>query len=185
MIKFWSYKREYLKYKKIIKKIDISLNNGQIFFGEEIQKFERQFIKKYKARYGVAVKSGTDALMISLKAIGIKNGDEVITAANTAIPTISAIRSLGAIPKLVDIKDDYLMDAKKIKNQLTKKQKVIIPVHLYGQTCDMDEIFKIAKKYKIKIIEDCAQAQGAKFHNSYSGTMGQLWMFFLFIQQKF
>ena len=178
MIKFWSYKREYLKYKKIIKKkIDISLNNGQIFFGEEIQKFERQFIKKYKARYGVAVKSGTDALMISLKAIGIKNGDEVITAANTAIPTISAIRSLGAIPKLVDIKDDYLMDAKKIKNQLTKKTKVIIPVHLYGQTCDMDEIFKIAKKYKIKIIEDCAQAQGAKFHNSYSGTMGQLGCF--------
>ncbi len=178
MIKFWSYKREYLKYKKVIqKKIDISLNKGQIFFGDEIQKFERQFIKKYKARYGVAVKSGTDALMISLKAIGIKNGDEVITAANTAIPTISAIRSVGAIPKLVDIKDDYLIDTKKIEREITKKTKVIIPVHLYGQTCDMDEILKIAKKFKIKIIEDCAQSQGAKFSGNYSGTIGQLGCF--------
>lgn len=178
MIKFWSYKQEYSRYKKVIqKKINTSLNKGQIFFGEELQKFERQFVKKYKARYGIAVKSGTDALMISLKAIGIKNGDEVITAANTAIPTISAIRSVGAIPKLVDIKDDYLIDTKKIKSELTKKTKVIIPVHLYGQTCDMNEISKIANKYKIKIIEDCAQSQGAKFQNIYSGTIGQLGCF--------
>ncbi len=178
MIKFWSYKQEYSRYKKVIqKKINTSLNKGQIFFGEELQKFERQFVKKYKARYGIAVKSGTDALMISLKAIGVKNGDEVITAANTAIPTISAIRSVGAIPKLVDIKDDYLIDTKKIKSELTKKTKVIIPVHLYGQTCDMNEISKIANKYKIKIIEDCAQSQGAKFQNIYSGTIGQLGCF--------
>ena len=153
MIKFWSYKHEYLRYKKVIQnKINSSLMKGQIFFGEELKKFERQFVKKYRARYGVAVKSGTDALMISLKAIGIKNGDEVITAANTAIPTISAIRSVGAIPKLVDIKDDYLIDPKKIKKELTKKTKAIIPVHLYGQTCDMNEISKIANKHKIKII---------------------------------
>ncbi len=178
MIKFWSYKHEYLRYKKVIQnKINSSLMKGQIFFGEELKKFERQFVKKYRARYGVAVKSGTDALMISLKAIGIKNGDEVITAANTAIPTISAIRSVGAIPKLVDIKDDYLIDPKKIKKELTKKTKAIIPVHLYGQTCDMNEISKIANKHKIKIIEDCAQSQGAKFQNSYSGTIGQLGCF--------
>ena len=178
MIKFWSYKREYSKYNKVIqKKINSSLMKGQIFFGQELQKFERQFVKKYRARYGVAVKSGTDALMISLKAIGIKNGDEVITAANTAIPTISAIRSVGAIPKLVDIKDDYLIDVQKIKNELTKKTKVIIPVHLYGQTCDMNEISKIARKHNIKIIEDCAQSQGAKFLNNYSGTIGQLGCF--------
>jgi len=178
MIKFWSYEREYFRYKKIIQKnINGSLRNGQIFFGKELQKFEKQFIKKYKAKYGIAVKSGTDALMISLKAIGVKNGDEVITAANTAIPTISAITSAGANPKLVDIKDDYLIDTQKIEGEITKKTKVIIPVHLYGQSCDMNEISKIANRYKIKIIEDCAQSQGAKFENRYCGTIGQLGCF--------
>ena len=178
MINFWSYKREYFKYEKIIKKkIDKSLKNGQIFFGKEINKFEKNFVKKYKAKYGVAVKSGTDALLISLKALNIKNGDEVITAANTAIPTISAIRSSGAIPKLVDIKEDYLIDTKKIESVISKKTKVIIPVHLYGQNCNMDEISKIAKKHGIKIIEDCAQSQGSKFQNKYSGTIGLLGCF--------
>ena len=111
MIKFWSYKREYLKYKKqIIKSVTQSINSGTIFFGNELKKFEKTFTKKYMSKYGVAVGSGTDALLISLKSIGIKNGDEVITAANTAIPTISAIVNAGAIPKLVDIDDNYLID---------------------------------------------------------------------------
>ena len=85
-------------------------------------------------------------------------GDEVITAANTAIPTISAIRSVGAVPKLVDIGDDYLINISQIKKMITKKTKVIIPIHLYGQTCDMNEIKIISRKYDLKIIEDCAQS---------------------------
>ena len=104
MIEFWSYKRELHKHKKEIHlNIKKTLNSGQIFFGKEINRLERNFIKKYKSKYAIAVGSGTDALLISLKSLGIKQGDEVITAANTAIPTISAIRSVGAIPKLVDI----------------------------------------------------------------------------------
>ena len=123
------------------------------------------------------VGSGTDALLISLKSLGIKQGDEVITAANTAIPTISAIRSVGAVPKLVDVGDDYLINISQIKKMITKKTKVIIPVHLYGQTCDMDEIKIISRKYKLKIIEDCAQSQGSKYKNKFCGTIGDIGCF--------
>ena len=178
MIKFWSYSRELKRYKKkIFFKIKKSLNSGQIFFGNELQEFEKRFNTRYKSKYGVAVGSGTDALIIALKSLDIKNGDEVITAANTAIPTISAIRSVGAVPKLVDIQDNYLIDTSKIEREITKKTRAIIPVHLYGQTCEMDKVIKISKKYKLKIIEDCAQSQGAKYKNKFCGTIGELGCF--------
>jgi dTDP-3-amino-2,3,6-trideoxy-4-keto-D-glucose/dTDP-3-amino-3,4,6-trideoxy-alpha-D-glucose/dTDP-2,6-dideoxy-D-kanosamine transaminase len=178
MINFWSYKREYKKDKiSILTKISRSLESGQIFFGKELKKFEKGFIKKYKSKYGVAVGSGTDALLISLKALGIKPGDQVITAANTAIPTISAIINAGGIPRLVDVGDDYLIDCSKIEREITSKTKAIIPVHLYGQVCNMNEIIRISKKHKIKIIEDCAQSQGAKYKNKFAGTFGVLGCF--------
>jgi len=178
MIKFWSYNREFKKFKKVIlKKIDKSINKGNIFFGEELNKFEKNFIKKYKAKYGIAVGSGTDALLISLKTLNLKSGDEVITAANTAIPTISAIVNAGGTPRLVDIGDDYLIDVEKIKKAINKKTKAIIPVHLYGQMCNMDKIQNIAQNNKITIIEDCAQSQGAKYKNKYSGTIGKFGCF--------
>ena len=178
MIKFWSYNKELKKYKnKIYSKIKKSLDSGQIFFGNELLEFEKKFVKKNKSKYGIAVGSGTDALFIALKSLGIKKGDEVITAANTAIPTISAIRSTGATPKLVDIGDDYLINSSKIVNEITKKTKAIIPVHLYGQTCNMDEIIKISKQYNLKIVEDCAQSQGAKYKKRFCGTIGELGCF--------
>lgn len=173
MINFWSYKREFKKYKNpLLKAIKKTIFSGTIFFGKQLTSFEKHFIKEYKSKYGIAVGSGTDALLISLKAIGIKNGDEVITAANTAIPTISAIINAGAKPKLVDVGQDYLIDVNKIQKEITSKTKAIIPVHLYGQTCDMEKIIKIANRNKLKIIEDCAQSQGAKFKNKYAGTFG-------------
>ncbi len=178
MIKFWTYKHEYKKYKSnIFKSIKRSLDSGNIFFGREIENFEKNFLKKYKSKYGVAVGSGTDALLISLKALNIKKNDEIITASNTAIPTISAIVNAGAKPVLVDIDENYLIDCKKIENSINKKTKAIIPVHLYGNACNMDKISNIAKKYKLKIIEDCAQAQGAKYKNKYVGTFGNLGCF--------
>ena len=178
MIRFWSYKRELKRYeKKISYGIKKTLNSGQIFFGNELLKFEKNFIKKYRSKYGVAVGSGTDALFIALKSLGIKKGDEVITAANTAIPTISAIRSTGAMPKLVDIDDNYLIDVSKIEAEITKKTKVIIPVHLYGQVCNMDKIKKICKKNNLIIVEDCAQSQGAKYKNEFCGTIGKFGCF--------
>ena len=173
MIKIWYYKREYKKYNNIfLKKIKKTLDKGTIFFGDQLNLFERNFVIKYKGKYGIAVRSGPDALLISLKALNLKPRDEVITAANTAIPTISAIINSGAKPKLVDIGEDYLIDVKKIEKQINSRTKAIIPVHLYGQACDMKKILKISKKYKIPIIEDCAQSQGAKFKNKFVGTFG-------------
>ncbi len=178
MINFWSYKDEYKIYRpKLIDIFDKTLKKGQIFFGDNLSTFEKNFKKKYKSKYGVAVGSGTDALLISLLSIGIKKGDEVITAANTAIPTISAIINSGAIPKLVDINENYLIDTKKLIKTITRKTKAIIPVHLYGNPCNMDEILKISNKFNIPIIEDCAQAQGAKFKNKFVGTIGKLGCF--------
>ena len=178
MISFWSYKREYNKINSnILNKLNQVLLKGNIFFGSELKKFEKNFISKYASKYGIAVGSGTDALYISLKALNIKSGDEVITAANTAIPTISAIVNAGAKPKLVDVGEDYLIDPLKIEKQINKKTKAIIPVHLYGQSCDMDKIKKISKKHNLKIIEDCAQAQGAKYKNKFVGNFGDFGCF--------
>jgi len=178
MINFWSYKNEYKKYRlRFNKFFDQTLKSGQIFFGPNLKNFEKEFIKKYKSKYGIAVGSGTDALLISLMAINIKNGDEVITASNTAIPTISAIVNSGARPILVDVKEDYLIDVDQIEKKITNKTKAIIPVHLYGKSCDMEKITKISNKYKLSIIEDCAQSQGAKLNNKFVGTFGSLGCF--------
>ncbi len=173
MIKSWDYLNEYLLIKdKIQKSIDGVLKSGNLFFGKELDKFEKNFLKINNAKYGVAVGSGTDAIYLSLKALNIGYGDEVITVANTAIPTVSAIISTGATVKFIDIGDDFLMNINKLEKAISKKTKVLIPVHLYGQPCNMKKIIKIAKKYKLKIIEDCAQAQGAKFMNKNIGTFG-------------
>jgi len=178
MKKFWSYKNEYIYLRnRILKSIDKTLKSDQLFFGPELRKFEKNFTKTYKFKYGAAVGSGTDALLIALKSLNIGKNDEVITVSNTAIPTASAIKSSGASIKFVDIDNNYLMDPKKIENSISKKTKAIIPVHLYGQACDMDKIIKIAKKYNLKIIEDCAQAQGAKYKNKFVGSFGDLGCF--------
>ena len=175
MIKSWSYKYEYkLLRNKILKNIDSSLRSGNIFFGSQLKSFEYNFSRNNNIPYGVAVGSGTDAILISLLAIGIKKGDEVITVSNTAIATVSAIVSAGGIPKFVDVNQDYLMNLDELEKKITKKTKAIIPVHLYGQSCKIDEICRIAKKFNIKVIEDCAQAQGAMFKNKYVGTFGDL-----------
>ena len=147
MINFWSYKSEYKRLnKKFLKSIDISLKRGNVFFGEELKKFEKNFLKKNRTKYGVAVGSGTEALIIALKSLNIGYGDEVITVSNTAIPTVSAIVNVGAIPRFVDTGQDYLMDYNKIQKLINSKTKAIIPVHLYGQSCNMDRINQIAKK---------------------------------------
>ena len=173
MIKSWSYIEEYkVLRKKILQSIDRALKSGQIFFGNELQKFEKRFIKENNLKFGVAVSSGTDALYIALLGLGIKQNDEIITVSNTAIPTVSAIMNCGAKARFVDIGSDYLINTDNIEKYITKNTKAIIPVHLYGQACDMEKICKIAKKYKLKIIEDCAQAQGAKFKNKYVGSFG-------------
>ena len=173
MINSWSYLKEYKSLRKrLLKSVDNTLMSGQLFFGKQMIKFEKNFIKTNKLKFGVSVGSGTDAIYIALLALDISNGDEVLTVSNTAIPTVSAIRSTGANVKFVDVNENYLIDVKKIEKLITNKTKVIIPVHLYGLSCDMDSICKLARKYNLKVIEDCAQAQGAKYKGKNVGTFG-------------
>ena len=177
-MKVWSYSKEYQELKKkIFKSLDKVLKSDQLFFGKEMEKFEKNFVRLNKSKYGLAVGSGTDALYIALKGLGVGNNDEVITVANTAIPTVSAIKSVGAKAVFVDVGNDYLIDVNKIEKNISKKTKVIMPVHLYGQPCNMKKICEIAKKYKLKVVEDCAQAQGAKFKNQYVGSFGDVGCF--------
>ena len=144
MIKSWEYKNEYNYLKNnILKTIDKVLKSGNLFFGNELEKFEKNFLKTNKSKYGVAVGSGTDAIYLSLKALNIGKNDEVITVANTAIPTVAAIINTGASVKFIDVGNDYLIDIDKIEKSITKKTKAIIPVHLYGQSCEMDKILNL------------------------------------------
>ena len=139
MINSWDYLKEYENLRRdILKAVDRVFKSGKLFFGNELINFEKNFLKQNKSKFGIGVNSGTDALYIALKALNVGHKDEVITVANTAIPTIAAIINAGATVKLADIGKDYLIDPKKIENLITKKTKAIIPVHIYGQSCDMD-----------------------------------------------
>ncbi len=166
------------QFSKIQSKIDASVarvfRSGKFILGEEGVRFENGFASFIGARYGIGVNSGTDALKIALRALGIKPGDEVITVSNTAVPTISAIRETGAIPVFVDIDEYFTIATKDIERAITKKTKAIIPVHLYGQPCAMAAVLKIAKKHGLKVIEDCAQATGAKIKDKKIGSFGDL-----------
>jgi len=178
MIKSWNYIDEYKKLKfKIIKSIDRSLSSGFLVMGPQLDLFEKKFSKFIGTRFGLGVGNCTDAIFIALKALNVGKGDEVITVSNTAIPTVTAIVNAGATPRFVDINENYLINCKNIESAINKKTKAIIPVHLYGQACDMTEILKIKKKYNLKIIEDCAQSTGAMHKNKKSGNFGDIGCF--------
>ena len=141
--------------------------------GEEDAKFEKAFAEYCEREYCVGVGNGLDALMLALKALGIREGDEVIVPSNTYIATALAVTYVGAKPIFVepDIRT-YNIDPSRIEEKITEKTKVIMPVHLYGQACDMDRIMEIAKKHNLYVVEDCAQAHGAKYKGKRIGSFG-------------
>ncbi len=141
--------------------------------GEEDGAFEDSFAKYCGTKYCVGVGNGLDALMLALKALGIGEGDEVILPSNTYIATALAVTYVGATPVLVepDIRT-FNINPELIEGAITSSTKAIIPVHLYGQACDMDQIMQIAKKYNLRVVEDCAQAHGATYKGKKVGTFG-------------
>lgn len=154
------------QYKSIKKEIDFAINRvlykGIFIGGEEVEKFEKEIANFLSAKYAISVNSGTDALFLSLKALGIKEGDEVITSPFTFIATIEAVVNLGAKPVFIDINPKtFNIDPDKIEEKITKNTKAIIPVHLFGKLADMKKIINIAKKHNIYIVEDSAQSIGA------------------------
>ncbi|RJO60630.1 DegT/DnrJ/EryC1/StrS family aminotransferase [candidate division WS5 bacterium] len=175
-IKVWDYLREYENEKEEIHAaIERVLKSGSLILGENVRNFEREFANYCDVSFGVGVNSGTDAIFLGLKALGVGAGDEVITVANTAVPTVSAIVSAGATPVFVDINPDtYLMDTSLLENLITKRTRCILPVHLYGQCVDMDDVRKAANKHGLKILEDCAQSHGASFKGKKAGSMSDI-----------
>jgi dTDP-4-amino-4,6-dideoxygalactose transaminase len=161
--------------KEIFQTIKKAIISSSFILGDQVKEFEDNFAKYVGAKYCIGVGSGTDALMLSLKAYGIGEGDEVIIPAFTFIATALAVIHAGARPVFVDIIfDSHLIDYKEIENRITKKTKVIIPVHLYGQPCEMDEIKKIAKKHKLIVLEDACQAHGSLYKKKYAGALGDV-----------
>tara|TARA_Y100000768_G_scaffold288548_1_gene222718 strand:- start:1278 stop:2402 length:1125 start_codon:yes stop_codon:yes gene_type:complete len=175
MIKVWDYSKEYeLLRDDILGAVDDVFKNGPLIFGPRLEEFEEKFSNFHQCKYGIGVGNCTDAITIALKALDVGIGDEVLTTSNTAVPTVTAIVNTGATVKFVDINKYSLMDISKIEEQISKNTKAIIPVHLYGQMCDMDEIMKISKKYNLKVIEDCAQSHGATYKGKKAGSIGDV-----------
>ncbi|MBR3045186.1 MAG: DegT/DnrJ/EryC1/StrS family aminotransferase [Oscillospiraceae bacterium] len=141
--------------------------------GKEDEAFEKAFAEFCHADYCVGVGNGLDALMLALKALGVGSGDEVIVPSDTYIATALAVTYVGAKPVFVepDIRT-FNLDPAKIEEKLTKRTKAIMPVHLYGQPCDMDQIMEIARKYGLYVVEDCAQAHGAEYKGKVIGSFG-------------
>ena len=153
------------------------VKTGDFTLGKELLKFEKKFANLIGTKYAVGVNSGTDAIKLSLKTIGIKPGDEVITAANTFVATVGAICELGAKPVFVDCDDSFCMDVKMVEKKITKKTKAIVPVHFTGYMTNMIKLNKIAKKYKIPIVEDACQSILASLYNKNSGTLSDFGAF--------
>ncbi|OGI02030.1 MAG: hypothetical protein A2Y25_04020 [Candidatus Melainabacteria bacterium GWF2_37_15] len=157
------------------------LSSGKYILGENVKKLENDFAKYIGTEKALGVASGTDALLLALKALDIGPGDEVITVAFTFIATVEAISYVGAKPVFVDINPDtFNLDINELEKKITAKTKAIIPVHLYGQPVDMDPIIAIAKKYNLFIVEDCAQAVGATYKGKKAGALGDIGCFSFF-----
>ncbi len=148
------------------------VKTGDFTLGKPLERFEKDFSKLIGTKYALGVNSGTDAIKISLKAMGIKYGDEIITAANTFVATVGAICEIGAIPIFVDCDDTFCINPKKIEEKITKKTKAIVPVHFTGYMSNMPIINKIAKKYKLIIIEDACQSILGSINGKNAGLWG-------------
>ena len=175
-IPFWNLSRQYeLLREELLQKIDKVLKTGEYVLGTYVKQFEEEFAAYCGARYAVGVNSGTDAMVLALRAIELQKGDEVIVPASTFISTANVVAYFGGIPVFVDVEPDTLnMDPGKIERAITKKTKVILPVHFHGQSADMDPIRELARKHQLFIIDDCAQATGAEYKGTRIGTLADI-----------
>ena len=163
-----------------------TLRSGRYIMGNEVVEFERRFAEYTGSRYAIGVASGTDAIHLSLRALGVGPGDDVLTVANVSAPTVCAILATGARPVLIDIDPKtFNMDPNRLADYLNKSSdrnqiKSIVPVHLYGRSADMKSIMEIANQFEIKVVEDASQAHGATTGESKAGTIGEIGCFSLY-----
>lgn len=148
------------------------LSKGDLILRSQLKNFEEHFASLVGTKYAVGLSSGYHALVLSLQAAGIGEGDEVITVAHTFVATISAIVNYGATPVLIDVGKDYNMDMNELESAITPRTRAVLPVHLNGRLCDMDSLAEIVKKHNLIVIEDAAQSIGGKYNGKVAGSFG-------------
>ena len=154
------------------------IESGWYVLGQESEQFEKEFAEYVGTKFGVGLNSGSDALYLSVKALGLLAGDEVITVSHTMISTVDAIARNGATPVFMDIDPDtYLIDTSKIEEKISNKTRAIIPVHLYGHPVDMEPIMEIAERHNLTVIEDACQAHGTEYKSQKVGSIGHIGCF--------
>ncbi len=161
------------------KKLKQFVATGDFTLGKELKTFEIKFAKLIGSKFAVGVNSGTDAIKLSLKALGIKHGDEVITAANTFVATVGAITEIGAKPVFVDCDNTFCMNVDQVEKKITKKTKAIVPVHFTGYMTNMPKLLKISKKYELPIVEDACQSILGSINKKNAGTWAEFGAFSL------
>lgn len=157
------------------------LSSGNYIGGKYVKNFEDKFAAYYETKYAISCGNGTDALVLALKALNIGSGDEVITTPFTFFATAEAIANVGAKPVFVDVNiNDFCIDCNLIEEKITKNTKAILPVHIYGQSCDMDKLREICDKHNLKLVTDCAQSTGTRYKDSRKKTLGDVACFSFF-----
>lgn len=175
MIEFTSLKRQFDRYAPEYEEALLrAARSGWYILGNELQRFEKQFADYHGVNYCVGVNSGLDALILAVRALGIGPGDEVIVPANTYIASVLGITENGATPVFVEPDEFFCLDADKVEAAITRRTKAVLPVHLYGQSCDMERICAIAEKHGLYVIEDCAQSHGAAQNGRKTGTFSTI-----------
>ncbi|MFG2231662.1 DegT/DnrJ/EryC1/StrS family aminotransferase [Streptomyces sp. NPDC048723] len=171
----WDYRAEYEEERaEILDAVQKVFESGRLVLGESVLGFEAEFASYLGASHCVGVDNGTNAVKLALEAVGVGPGDEVITVSNTAAPTVLAIDGAGATPVFVDVRaEDFLMDTGLVAAAVTPRTKAIVPVHLYGQCVDMAPLNDLAAEHGLAVVEDCAQAHGARQQGRLAGTMGR------------
>jgi dTDP-4-amino-4,6-dideoxygalactose transaminase len=175
-IPFFNAKREHAEIRQEISEaVERVCDSGRFVLGDEVNAFEKEFSSYVGAKHGIGVNSGSDALFLALKALGIDKNSEVITVSHTFVSTVDSIVRCGAKPVFVDVEPDtYCIDAAKIEEKITERTKAILPVHLYGHPACLDEILKIATQHDLAIIEDACQAHGAEYKGRKVGRFGDV-----------
>ena len=175
-------KRQYLEIKEAAQQAVCSvLEGGHYISGKNVAALEREFAGYVGVRYGIAVANGTDALTIALRSLGVGEGDEVITTPFTFFATGEAISALGARPVFVDVREDtFNLDETLVERAITSRTQAIVPVHLFGQCAQMEEIIRIAGEHKLGVVEDACQAAGASYQGQMAGSFGDLACFSFF-----
>ena len=178
-VKYLDLQSQFKENQEVRRVIDEILASGQFVMGPAVEEFERNFAELSGVRYAIGISNGTDAIFLSLKVLGVGDGDEVITVPNTFLATVGAIVQTGAFPRLVDVAEDYNIDPDKIEAAINEKTRAIVPVHLTGNPARMDEIQAIADKHDLFVAADAAQAVDASINGRNVGSLGDLSAFSL------